>query len=65
VAARRSCWDSNEANSRARGNTEGPIDAAPGVRLNDDLKDQGATTSAGNHSPIFSPEWAAWKGDKD
>jgi len=28
-------------------------------------QDQGATASAGNHDPIFSPERAAGKGTKD
>src|ERR1035437_2143077 len=46
----------DEANSRARSNAEGPNNAAPGARLTDGLTNQGTPTSAGNHSPIFSPE---------
>src|SRR5450759_3674167 len=55
VAARRSCWDSDEANSRARGNTEGPINAAPGARLTDGLNEPRNSDIGGQPQPHFQP----------
>ena len=49
----------------ARSDSEGPNNAAPSVRLDDGLTGQGATTSTGDRTPIFSPERAPHQGKQD
>src|SRR5450759_3200054 len=45
----------DEANSRARGNTEGPINAAPGARLTDGLNEPRNSDIGGQPQPHFQP----------
>ena len=53
-----------ESSPRAQGDTEGPRTQLPAPDSVTASQNQGETTSAGNWTTIFSPEWACWMQSK-